>query len=74
MLGVFDIPLLPCSGTFRVTAVRGETLELQANKLQGDCLKAEFESIELLPDETLLYKSKGKDWEAQGILRRAVSD
>ena len=36
-LGVFDIPLIPCSGIFRVVDIRGETLELQADKLQGDC-------------------------------------
>ena len=30
MLGIFDIPLMPCSGTFRLVAIRGEALELEA--------------------------------------------
>lgn len=70
MLGVFDIPLLPCSGTLRVLRVEGETLELQADRLQGDCLDAESDSLEWLPDGTLQYISRGKDWETRGILER----
>jgi hypothetical protein len=69
MLGVFNIPLLPCSGTFRVISVQGQTLELQAERLQGDCGKADSYSLELLSDGTLRYVSKGKGWEAQGILQ-----
>ena len=70
MLGVFDIPMIPCSGTFRVTAVQGQTLELQAERLQGDCGKADSDSLEMLSDGTLLYVSKGKEWETRGILQR----
>ena len=70
-LGIFDIPLMPCSGIFRVIDVRGETLELQADKLQGDCGEADSESLELLEDGTLLYISKGADWETRGVLQRA---
>ena len=73
-LGIFDIPLIPCSGTFRIAAIQRQTLDLRAEKLQGDCLQAEAQSIEMLPDGTLLYTSKGKDWEAQGLLRRAVQE
>ena len=69
MLGVFDIPLIPCSGTFRVIGIRGETLELQAERRQGDCGQAESDTLELLPDGTLLYVSKGKDWETRGVLQ-----
>ena len=69
MLGVFDIPLLPCSGTFRVISIKGETLELKAEKRLGDCGQADSESLEFLQDGTLLYRSKGKDWETRGILR-----
>ena len=69
MLGVFDIPLLPCSGTFRVVAIHDQTLELRAERLQGDCGEAESDSLEVLPDGTLLYISKGKDWETRGILQ-----
>ena len=69
MLGVFDIPLIPCSGTFRVIRIRGETLELRAERLQGECGRADSDTLELLPDGTLLYISKGRDWETRGVLR-----
>jgi hypothetical protein len=68
-LGVFDIPLIPCSGAFRVISIRGEILELKAEKLQGECGRAESDTLELRPDGTLLYISKGKDWETRGILQ-----
>jgi hypothetical protein len=70
MLGIFDIPLIPCSGTFRVINIRDEIIELQADRLQGDCGETDSESLELLSDGTLLYISKGDGWEAQGILQR----
>jgi hypothetical protein len=70
-LGVFDIPLIPCSGVFRVVNIQGETLEVKAEKLQGECGQADSESLELLPDGTLQYVSKGNDWETRGILRHA---
>ena len=73
-LGIFEIPMLPCSGTFRVVIIRGETIELAAENLQGDCWKADFDSVELLPDGTLLYVSRGRNWEAQGILQRVFDD
>lgn len=68
MLGVFDIPLIPCSGNFRVIAVHGETLELKAERLQGECGEADSDSLELLEEGTLQYVSKGKGWETSGIL------
>ena len=74
MLGVFDIPLIPCSGTLRVINIHDRTLELQAERLKGDCVRAESDSLELLSDGTLRYTSKGKDWETQGILQRASQD
>ena len=67
-LGIFDIPLIPCSGAFRVISIRRETLELKAERLQGDCGEADSDSLELLSDGTLRYVSKGKGWETQGIL------
>jgi len=70
-LGIFNIPLIPCSGTFRVISISDETLILRAENLQGDCAKANIESLELLSDGTLLYVSKGKGWETQGVLQRA---
>jgi len=71
MLGIFDIPLLPCSGTFRVIAIQEETIEVKAEKLQGECGQADTESLELLMDGTLHYRSKGKGWETDGILHHA---
>jgi hypothetical protein len=69
-LGIFDIPLIPCSGTFRVISIQDETLELKGERLQGECGQADSESLELLPDGTLEYISKGKGWETRGVLQR----
>jgi hypothetical protein len=69
MLGIFDIPLIPCSGTFRVVSIKDQTIELRAERLQGDCGKADSDSLELLPDGTLEYVSKGKGWETRGVLQ-----
>jgi hypothetical protein len=46
-------------------------IELKAEKLQGECGQADAESLELLPDGTLQYVSKGKGWETRGILHHA---
>ncbi len=70
MLGIFDIPLISCSGTFRIMNIHGEILDLQAEKQQGNCEKADSDSLELLADGTLLYTSQGKGWETRGILER----
>lgn len=70
LLGIFDIPLLPCSGNFRVISIQGQTIELQAERLHGDCGGASADSLELLPDGTLQYVSKGEGWETRGILQR----
>ena len=69
-LGVFDIPLIPCAGTFRVLNIRGETVDLDVEKQQGECGAADADSIELLADGTLLYISKGGGWETRGVLSR----
>ena len=74
MLGIFDIPLIPCSGTFRVVAVHDEILELRAEKLQGECLQADSDTLEQLPDGTLLYVSKGNDWETRGVLQHTLQE
>ena len=71
MLVIFNIPLIPCSGTFRVVNIQDQTLELRAEKLQGECGEADSDSLELLPDGTLEYISKGRGWETQGVLERA---
>jgi len=69
-LGIFDIPLLPCSGAFRVVSVHGETIEMRAVKPLGECPDSESDWLELLADGTLMYTSKGKGWETKGILHR----
>lgn len=70
VLGIFDIPLMQCSGSLRLIAIHSETLELRAIKQQGNCPDSESEWLELLPDGTLLYTSRGKGWETKGILHR----
>ncbi|MDQ3007668.1 MAG: hypothetical protein M3R47_20100 [Chloroflexota bacterium] len=70
-LGIFNIPLIPCSGTFRVINIHDETLELRAEKLQGECGEADSDSLELLSDGTLEYVSKGQGWETRGVLERS---
>jgi hypothetical protein len=69
MLGIFNIPLIPCSGTFRVVNIRDETLDLRAEKLQGECGEADSDSLELLSDGTLQYVSTGEGWETRGVLQ-----
>ena len=71
MLGIFNIPLIPCSGSFRVVNIQDQTLDLRAEKLQGECGEADSDSLELLPDGTLEYVSKGQGWETRGVLERA---
>ena len=73
-LGIFDIPLIPCSGTFKVLNIRGENIDLRTENLRGDCGEADSDTLELLSDGTLLYISKGDGWETQGILQRASDD
>jgi len=70
-LGTYTIPEIPCSGTFRILEILGDTLELMAENKQGPCGEADSDSLELLSDGTLLYVSKGNGWEARGILKRA---
>jgi hypothetical protein len=70
-LGTYTIPEIPCSGTFRVMEIRGETLHLKAEAQQGECGEAASDTLELLPDDTLLYVSNGEGWETRGILQRA---
>ncbi len=67
-LGIFDIPILPCSGIFKVLGIQDETIEVHVENLNGDCAEANSTSVELLEDGKLLYISKGKGWEARGTL------
>ena len=70
MLGVFNIPMIPCSGTFRLITIRNEKiLELRAERIQGNCSDVDSYTLELLPDGTLEYVWKGRDGETRGILQ-----
>ena len=71
-VGSFEIPTNPCSGTFRLLAVEGQTLNLRAENKQGDCGDGEVaDSLERLPDGALRYVARGEGWQASGVLRRA---
>lgn len=70
ILGTYNIPEIPCTGKFRVSDIQNEKLELKTEDQQGECGQADSDSLELLADETLLYVSKGKGWEAKGVLQR----
>ncbi len=70
-LGTFTIPAIPFSGTFKLLQITGDMLELKTENLQGPCGAADTDSLELLPDGTLLYVSRGEGWEARGILHRS---
>jgi hypothetical protein len=68
--GPFDIPAIPCSGTFTLIGISGTTYHFQAENKQGSCGQAVSDTLTLLPDGTLLYVSKGDYGESRGILRR----
>jgi hypothetical protein len=69
-LGIFDIPLIPCSGTFRAVSIREHIIDLQMENQQGDCSRSDSDILEVLPDGTMKYISKGKGWEMRGVLHR----
>lgn len=68
--GSFNIPTLPCSGTFRIVGVSGSTFHFIAENKVGSCGAATEELLQLLPDGTLQYVSRGTYGETTGILRR----
>lgn len=72
-LGTYTIPEIPCSGTFRIMEIRDDTLYLRAEDQKGECGEADSDTLELLSDGTLLYVSKGEEWEAKGVLQRLGS-
>ena len=69
-LGAYTIPVIPCSGTFTLLEIRGDTLELKAENKEGTCGDADSDLLDVLSDGTLLYVSKGDGWEARGVLQR----
>ena len=68
--GSFSLPTIPCSGTFRIVSVSGNTFYFVAENKQGACGKATEEYFQLLPDGTLEYFSRGDYGESKGILKR----
>ncbi|MBL8050487.1 MAG: hypothetical protein JNM46_04640 [Anaerolineales bacterium] len=72
ILGTYNIPQIPCTGKFRILDIQSNKLELKAEDQQGECGKADSDSLESLSDGTLLYVSRGKGWEAKGILQRKI--
>lgn len=69
-LGIFNIPMAPCSGIFKVTYILGDTIHMEPENLQGDCRSIMSATLELLSDGTLLYMSKGGGRETQAVLER----
>jgi hypothetical protein len=71
--GTFDFPSISCSGTLTITKVEGNTFEFQANDRTSGCIVSPEikDSLQLLPDGTLLYVSKGNSYEeTRGVLRK----
>jgi len=68
--GSFDIPAIPCSGTFTLNGISDTTYHFQAGNKRGSCGEAVSDTLTLLPDGTLLYVSKGDFGESRGVLQR----
>lgn len=71
--GTFDIPAIPCSGTLAITRIDGDVFEFQANDRTSGCNPAPEirDSLQLLPDGTLLYISRGNSTvETRGVLKK----
>ncbi len=67
--GPFDIPAIPCSGTFTLIGIRGTTYQFQAGNYQGSCTPGASDFLQLLPDGTLYYISRSPSFgESNGVL------
>jgi purine nucleosidase/pyrimidine-specific ribonucleoside hydrolase len=66
--GTFDIITIPCSGTFSLVAEDHGIYEFLAGDQQGTCGKGR-DFLQLLPDGTLQYTSRGDYGETLGILK-----
>ena len=65
--GTFDISTLPCSGVFTLVGEDQGIYEFHADDQRGNC-GAGRDFLQLLPDGTLLYSSRGDYGETNGIL------
>jgi hypothetical protein len=68
--GSFDIPALPCSGTFTLIGINDPTYQFQAGNLVGACTPDASDFLRLQSDGTLLYLSRGSFGESTGVLQR----
>jgi len=70
--GPFDIPAIPCSGTFTLIGINGSTYQFQAGNFQGACTPGASDFLQLLSDGTLLYISRHPSYgESKGVLVQA---
>jgi hypothetical protein len=68
LLGPFEVGLacvrsqsqLSCSGVLRLLSIKGDTLQLQAEDKRGPCGEVISDSLQIRPDGSLLYESKGQ--------------
>ena len=72
--GTFDFPSISCSGTLTITKIEGNLFEFEANDRTSGCLVSPDikDSLQLLPDGSLLYVSQSASYDGQtrGILQR----
>jgi purine nucleosidase/pyrimidine-specific ribonucleoside hydrolase len=65
----FDLQNIPCSGTFTFLGEKEDIYEFRAGNKRGSCGEGR-DFLELLPDGTLQYTSRGDYGETLGILIR----
>jgi hypothetical protein len=69
--GSFDIPAIPCAGSFRLIRVRGDLFQFLAGDFRGGCLRGARDTLRQLPDGTLEYVTTHRSYGTNtGILRR----
>ena len=65
----FEIPSIPCSGTYKLTGVDGKTYRVEGGNFDGSCTEGSTDSLELLPDGTMMYRSQHPSYgESSGVL------
>lgn len=68
----FEIPSIPCSGTYKLTGVDGKIYRVEGGNFDGSCTEGSTDSLELLPDSTLMYRSQHPSYgESSGVLVKA---
>ncbi|HXD11602.1 MAG TPA: hypothetical protein VN653_16170 [Anaerolineales bacterium] len=72
--GTFDFPAISCSGTITITKIDGNLFIAQPNDRTSGCFTTPDiqESLQLLPDGSLLYISKSSSYgETRAILNKS---